>query len=164
MSSDATPLAIVVKCWPRLSETFVAQELAALEKRGQQFQIWSLRHPANEKRHPLHDQVSAQVCYVPEYLHQESGRVLKCWKQCRSFEGYKAAWRIFLSDLRRDPTRNRVRRFGQACVLAAEMPETILAIYAHFLHTPSSVARYAAIIRGIPWSCLLYTSPSPRDS
>lgn len=37
-------------------------------------------------------------------------------------------------------------------VLAAEMPATIERIYAHFLHTPASVARYAAIMRGLPWS------------
>ena len=146
------PLAIVVKCWPRLSETFVAQELAALEARGQRFQIWSLRHPANEKRHPLHEQVVAPVFYLPEYLHQEMLRVLRCWRQCRRLPGYKAAWQIFVKDVRRDPTRNRVRRFGQACVLAAELPDSTRAIYAHFLHTPSSVARYAAIMRSIPWS------------
>lgn len=152
MTADTTPLAIVVKCWPRLSETFVAQELAALEAKGQQFQIWSLRHPANEKRHPLHEQVVAQVRYLPEYLHQECGRVLRCWRACRRLPGFAAAWRIFLADVRRDRTRNRARRFGQACVLAAELPDSIQAIYAHFLHTPSSVARYAAIIRGLPWS------------
>ena len=37
-------------------------------------------------------------------------------------------------------------------VLAAEMPVTIERIYAHFLHTPASVARYAAIMRGLSWS------------
>lgn len=152
MNSDVIPLAIVVKCWPRLSETFVAQELAALEARGQQFQIWSLRHPANEKRHPLHEQVVANVHYLPEYLHQEAGRVLRCLRSCRRLAGFSDAWQIFLSDVRRDFTRNRVRRFGQACVLAAELPDSIQAIYAHFLHTPASVARYAAIMRGIPWS------------
>lgn len=152
MTSDTTPLAIVVKCWPRLSETFVAQELAALEAKGQQFQIWSLRHPANEKRHPLHEQVAALVRYLPEYLHQEAGRVVKCWRICRRLPGFSDAWRIFRADVRRDFTRNRVRRFGQACVLAAELPDSIQAIYAHFLHTPASVARYAAIMRGIPWS------------
>ncbi len=150
--STARPLAIVVKCWPRLSETFVAQELAALEARGQRFQIWSLRHPANEKLHPLHQQVTAPVHYLPEYLHEEKTRVMRCWRACRRLSGYRQAWRIFLADVRRDFTRNRVRRFGQACVLAAELPDSIKAVYAHFLHTPSSVARYAAIMRGIPWS------------
>ena len=152
MTSNATPLVIVVKCWPRLSETFVAQELAALEAQGQQFHIWSLRHPANEKRHPLHEQVVAKVHYVPEYLHDEIKRLVAAWRVSRRLGGYRAAWRIFLADLRRDFTRNRVRRFGQACVLAAELPDSIKAIYAHFLHTPASVARYAAIMRGIPWS------------
>jgi glycosyltransferase involved in cell wall biosynthesis len=54
---------------------------------------------------------------------------------------------------RRDPTRNRVRRFGQALVLAAEMPADIAHLHAHFLHTPASVARYAALLRGLTWSC-----------
>ena len=30
--------------------------------------------------------------------------------------------------------------------MATEMPETVTGLYAHFLHTPSSVARYAAIM------------------
>jgi glycosyltransferase involved in cell wall biosynthesis len=36
--------------------------------------------------------------------------------------------------------------------LAAELPDATQALYAHFMHTPSSVARYAAIMRGVPWS------------
>jgi glycosyltransferase involved in cell wall biosynthesis len=47
---------------------------------------------------------------------------------------------------------NRVRRFGQAVVLAAELPAETIHLHAHFLHTPASVTRYAAILRGIPWS------------
>ena len=152
MTTNTVPLAIVVKCWPRLSETFVAQELCALEAQGHEFQIWSLRHPANEKLHPLHEQVVAAIHYLPEYLHQEVGRVVRCLRACRRLPGFSQAWKIFLSDVRRDFTRNRVRRFGQACVLAAELPNSIRAIYAHFLHTPASVARYAAIMRELPWS------------
>ena len=82
MPSDPA-LAIVVKCWPRLSETFVAQELAALEARGVGFTIWSLRYPANEKKHPLHEAVSADIYYLPEYLHNEPLRVLKAWWKVR---------------------------------------------------------------------------------
>jgi glycosyltransferase involved in cell wall biosynthesis len=54
--------------------------------------------------------------------------------------------------LRRDPTPNRIRRFGQALVLAAELPPDIDRLHAHFLHTPASVARYAAMMLGLPWS------------
>ena len=69
-----------------------------------------------------------------------------------------------MQDLGRDRSRNRVRRFGQAMTLAAELPAGTAEIYAHFLHTPSSVARYAAMMHQIPWSCSahakdIYTSP-----
>lgn len=37
-------------------------------------------------------------------------------------------------------------------MLAAELPADIKHLHAHFLHTPASVTRYAAILRGIPWS------------
>ena len=37
-------------------------------------------------------------------------------------------------------------------MLAAELPASIDRLYAHFLHTPASVTRYAAALRGLPWS------------
>lgn len=152
MSTDLPKLAIVVKGWPRLSETFIAQELVALEEAGHQFDIWSLRHPTDVKRHPLHDRLQAQVRYLPEYLYQEPDRVWAARAKAQQLPGYATAYRIWREDLRRDPTKNRVRRFGQACVMAAELPDSTLALYAHFLHTPASVTRYAAIMRGLPWS------------
>lgn len=151
-NAPPAPLAIIVKGWPRLSETFIAQELAALEKSGQHFDIWSLRFPTDKKRHPLHDQVSATVRYLPEYLHQEPARVFAAYRKIRKLAGFKQAWAIWRKDYARDKTRNRIRRFGQACVLAAEMPAETLGLYAHFMHTPASVTRYAAIMRGLPWS------------
>jgi glycosyltransferase involved in cell wall biosynthesis len=36
--------------------------------------------------------------------------------------------------------------------MAAELPDGTRGIYAHFLHTPSSVARYTAVMRGLPWA------------
>jgi 5,10-methylene-tetrahydrofolate dehydrogenase/methenyl tetrahydrofolate cyclohydrolase len=70
-------LAVIVKGWPRLSETFIAQELVALEEAGLDFDIWSLRHPTDTKTHPLHDRLAAQVRYLPEYLRDEPLRVAR---------------------------------------------------------------------------------------
>ncbi|MCP5085566.1 MAG: glycosyltransferase family 4 protein [Rhodobacteraceae bacterium] len=151
MTENPAVLAVVVKGWPRLSETFIAQELAALEASGHSFEIWSLRFPTDKKRHPLHDAIRAQVRYLPEYLHQEPVRAFRAWLRCRSLPGYKEAHRIWWHDFKRDKTRNRIRRFGQACVMASEAPSRTEAFYAHFLHTPSSVARYTAIMLGRPW-------------
>lgn len=152
MTTPQPKLAVLVKGWPRLSETFVAQELVALQEAGHSFDIWSLRHPTDMKRHPLHDRFRGQVRYLPEYLYQEPQRVWVARRAAQALPGYAEAYRVWRADLRRDPTHNRIRRFGQACVLAAELPETTRVMYAHFMHTPSSVARYAAIMRGLPWS------------
>ena len=158
-------LAVVVKGFPRLSETFVAQELLGLEQRGLALDIWSLRHPTDRATHPMHRAIRAPRHYLPEYLHKEPFRVLRGLSAAFRMPGFGALARTFAADLRRDATANRMRRLGQAFVLARELPAATAHIHAHFLHTPASVARYAAILRGLGWSfsahakdCLLYTS------
>ena len=150
-SSSPNKLGIVVKGWPRLSETFIAQELVALERRGIGFEVWSMRRPTDKKRHALHDALQARVNYLPEYLYQEPLRVLKATLHAIRLASFNKTLKAWLRDLRRDPTPNRVRRFGQAMVLAREAPEDLQLLYAHYLHTPSSVTRYASLLRGIKW-------------
>jgi glycosyltransferase involved in cell wall biosynthesis len=144
-------VAVILKGWPRLSETFIAQEIAGLEARGVALEIWSLRRPTDKAHHPVHDRVAARTVYLPEYLKDDPRRVFAAWLKARHLPGYKAARQKFLVDFRRDPSANRVRRWGQALVLAAELPSSVERLYAHFLHTPSSVTRYAAAMRGLPW-------------
>lgn len=146
------PVAFVLKGYPRLSETFIAQEIRALERRGLDIRIVSLRHPTDRATHPVHREIEAPVLYLPEYLWREPLRVWRGWRRARQMAGYREVRRLWLRDLRRDPTPNRIRRFGQALVLAAELPAEIGHLHAHFLHTPASVARYAAVLRGLHWS------------
>lgn len=155
---------VVLKGYPRLSETFIAQELLGLERAGFRLSILSLRHPTDRKRHPVHDEIRAPVRYLPEYLWQEPGRVLRAFARQILRPGFGRACRAFLHDLIRDPTPNRGRRFGQALVMAAEWPKDAGWIYAHFLHTPTSVARYASLMLGVPFSVSahakdIWTSP-----
>jgi glycosyltransferase involved in cell wall biosynthesis len=147
----ARRIAVVVKGYPRLSETFIAQEILGLERRGLALTIVSLRHPTDTAVHGMHRQIHAPVLYLPEYLYQEPVRVLRTWRSVRRWPTYEAARRLWLRDLRRDPSSNRGRRFGQALVLAHELPADVGLLYAHYLHTPASVARYAAVLRGLPW-------------
>jgi glycosyltransferase involved in cell wall biosynthesis len=150
--AETGPVAFVLKGYPRLSETFIAQEIRALEERGLDILIVSLRHPTECAVHPIHCEIRAPVLYLPEYLYREPLRVWRGWRRARRLPGYREARRLWLNDLRRDPTPNRIRRFGQALVLAAELSGPIRHLHAHFLHTPASVARYAALLRGRGWS------------
>lgn len=145
-------VAVIVKGWPRLSETFIAQEVLGLERRGLRQVIVSLRQPTDTAVHDLNRRVTAPVLYLPEYLHEAPGRVARAVLAARHRPGWGRALAAWTADLRRDPTRNRARRFGQACVLAAELPADVTWLHSHFLHTPASVARYAALLTGLPWS------------
>ena len=145
-------VAFVLKGYPRLSETFIAQEIAALERRGLDILIVSLRRPTDARRHPVHEEIRAALLYLPEYLYQEPLRVLRAWLGLRKSRNYLEAGKVWLRDLARDPTPNRIRRFGQALVLAHELPPGVARLHAHSLHTPASVTRYAALLRGIPWT------------
>jgi glycosyltransferase involved in cell wall biosynthesis len=145
-------VAFVLKGYPRLSETFIAQEIAALERRGLDILIVSLRHPTDSRRHAVHDEIRAALLYLPEYLYQEPLRVFRSWIHLRKSKNYREARNTWLRDLARDPTPNRIRRFGQALVLASELPQDVKRLHAHFLHTPASVTRYAALLRGIAWT------------
>jgi len=157
-------IAVVLKGYPRLSETFIAQELRGLERAGHELALYSMRRPTDRTTHPVNAEITAPVTYLPEYLYQEPRRVLRALARLWRRPAFRATLKVWLGDLKRDPTPNRVRRLGQAAVLAAELPAHIEWLYAHFIHTPSAVTRYASLITGLPWSCSahakdIWTSP-----
>jgi glycosyltransferase involved in cell wall biosynthesis len=151
-SMTARRIAVVVKGYPRLSETFIAQEILALEQRGLELEIWSLRHSTERALHPMHRAIKARLAYLPEYLYEEPLRVLRGAVWSLGQEGFGATIRAFWRDLKRDFTANRVRRLGQAFVMAREMPDEARHLHVHYLHTPASVVRYAALLTGRSWT------------
>jgi glycosyltransferase involved in cell wall biosynthesis len=145
-------VAILVKGYPRLSETFIAQEILALERLGLELEIVSLRQPTDRQVHALNREIRAPVRYLPEYLYQEPLRVLRAFGRASLQPRFWRLLPVWLADLRRDRTANRGRRLGQALVLAAELPAAIDWLHVHYLHTPASVARYTAVLRDLPFS------------
>ena len=161
---DRRKILVVLKGYPRLSETFIAQELLGLERAGFDLTLISMRRPTDKKRHPVHDEIKARVVYLPEYLHEEPLRVLKGLFAGFRKNGFGSLLKRFFADLPRDVSRNRFRRLGQALVLAREWPENGQWLHAHFIHTPASVTEYASILTGVPWTVSahakdIWTSP-----
>src|SRR5688500_10142052 len=135
-TSAARRIAVVVKGYPRLSETFIAQEILALEARGLELEIWSLRHPTERAVHPMNKKIKARVTYLPEYLYEEPIRVLKGAVWCLGQKGFSKTISAFWRDLKRDFTANRIRRLGQAFAMARELPADVGHVHVHYLHTP----------------------------
>jgi glycosyltransferase involved in cell wall biosynthesis len=149
----AKRIAIVLKGYPRLSESFIAQEILSLEKAGLDLTLISMRHPTDGKLHPVHREIKAPIHYLPEYLHDEPWRVFKAFLRAQILRGYWRAVPQFITDLAREPNRHRLRRIGQALVLVTEIDPGIEWLHAHFIHTPASVTYYASVMTRIGWSC-----------
>ena len=157
-------IGIVLKGYPRLSETFISQEILALQQLGFDIQIISLRHPTDKTVHRVNKEITAPVTYLPEYVRGEPLRVLKAWWKARKMPGYRLAKKTFRKDLARDFTTNRARRFAQGMVIAAEFGAELSCFYSHFLHTPTSATRYGALICSKPFAVSahakdIWTSP-----
>lgn len=145
-------IAVVVKGYPRLSETFIAQEMLGLERRGIDILIVALRKPYDPYIHELHRQIKAEVMYLPEYVKDDPARVARAKKWAEQQPTYVEAKALFDADFAQQPNRDRQRRWAQGCVFAHELPDDIKWIYTHYLHTPCSAARYAAHLSGRNWS------------
>jgi colanic acid/amylovoran biosynthesis glycosyltransferase len=68
-------LAYVIRVFPKLSETFIANELAELRRRGVEVRILSLRPPLEELRHSVVERARLHECTT--YDRHEFTRVLR---------------------------------------------------------------------------------------
>src|SRR5699024_12318068 len=64
LPSDPVRIGYVTKMYPRFSETFIVNEVLALERAGLDLEIISLRPPADGRFHETLSQVRAPVSYL----------------------------------------------------------------------------------------------------
>ena len=136
---------LLVKTYPKLSETFILGEILGLQHRHLSLGIYSLQAPTDEKVHLQFEQVEAPVAYLPAVR--------------------RAAWpRLLLAHLRlllRWPLRyaRTARRvalganFLRAGWLAEQLyKDGVTHLHAHFATAPASLADIAAQLCNIPFS------------
>lgn len=150
-------LCVLVHAWPRLSMTFVAQELVGLEDEG--LELWLATYGQPDRiRHPIHDRLKA-----PIHRLRSGGpgirRFIRAWSKVRSRPGFSEALKLFRREIRTGRKRRQWRAFARGVILAAELPTDIRAIYVHFIGSSATVARYASTISGLP----LAASAHARD-
>src|SRR5688572_27392135 len=59
-------LGYVLKRFPRLSETFILNEIVELEAQGVEVEVFALLEPAEEVQHEILRQVRGRVTYLPQ--------------------------------------------------------------------------------------------------
>src|SRR5436189_1832002 len=155
LTGVTTPIRIgyVIKMFPRLSETFILNEILELEQQGLAVRIFSLKRPVDTVLHEQTKYVSSPISYLPEKFQQAPFRVVR--SHLHVWRHYRKPWRHTL--------RNTLRRtragtdsgnmvaLGQACCLIREM-NGIRHLHAHYANLPAKVALLVQRLTGVSYS------------
>ncbi len=147
MSPSETParrVGYVLKMYPRFSETFIVNEILALEAAGERLDIFSLRLPVDGRFHEQLADVRAPVTYLPHQL-----KPAELWEVLQ--RGLHALPRLSV-DL---PDVLALGVNDAACAVQLAMLVRDLGIthlHAHFASVATDVARVAARLAGVGYS------------
>ena len=149
-------LGVVLKGYPRISETFISNEILLLEHLGFTVHIFSMRPGREGVTHASVRNIRARVDYLPETFLRNPHRLL-FHGACLAIRRPRAAAAGLALALRRyRRTRNlaSLRHLLQAAYLVNRcLPGSgVVHLHAHFAHSPTSVALYAAVLSGLPYS------------
>lgn len=139
-------VAILVKTFPKLSETFVLGEILGLEKLGLPVTIFALQRGAETIRHDETGRVRATVHYLEGSLAGRMGSFGGHLAMLvRRPAGYLRA--LALAMLRDEP--GALPDLTVACRLAAQLLRARIShVHAHFASRPAAVAELASAIIG----------------
>ena len=140
-----------VKMYPRLSETFIVNEILEMERRGVEVVIFALKKPDEGRFHQQVSQVRAQVVYL------DSRRLKTGWPLLREHWGALSPhspqlWGLFEELLAQDEPRSMDLFFAAVLASAIALDMGLDHIHAHFASTPSTIAYYASRITGMKYS------------
>ena len=139
----------VVSAWPRLSETFILNEVLAVERSGGSLRIFSIKDSDGEPVHARVAQVRARVTCLSLRRHWKSALQANLRLLCRQPGRYCRA----LLQALRYRRRGVLLCFFQAGYLAHELSrEPVAHLHAHFAHAPAPVAMFTHQLTGIPYT------------
>ena len=157
MEKPATStLCMILKGYPRISETFISNEILLLESLGFNIHIVSMRNPRESFTHESVEQIKAKVDYLPStilkhiwtLLYHNTGLMTK--RPAVYFNALKKALVRWLRT-RKSATLKHLLQAGY--LVHKCMPgKQIVHFHSHFAHSPTSVAMFSSILSGLPFS------------
>jgi len=164
----------ILKSYPRMSETFIANEIYLLEQLGLKLRLFSILELTDPQRHAVVDATRAPIHYLPQ-LTPLSETPFHSWLRRNAPKFFSSHWRLLkarpgsyaltlLTALRlafkhrpgswRRPETGFVKEFLQAGYIAQQVLATgsIGHLHAHFCHTATTVAMFTSKLCGLPFS------------
>jgi len=138
--------------FPRISETFILDEILALKRHGVPVKIYSLLPPTRDARvHKDAEALMPEVEILPtpgwSEMQRTLGDLLACFR-VRPSGTVKQVLRLLLP-----PRERSFLRLARAAALAVRLRRDRVAhLHAAWAHGPASVARITSRLTGIPWS------------
>jgi glycosyltransferase involved in cell wall biosynthesis len=151
------PIAYIMKRYPRLTETFILNEIRAMERLGTPLHIVSLLPPEPPPHHPMVAEVQAPLHAMPQPGESQAWRRMA---RAHAAAAMAAPWRYLGAIARaclwsvQSPTPRTVwkqfMRGGMIATLCRR--QGIRHIHAHFANAPAAAARFASVMTGLPFS------------
>ena len=162
----------VLKRFPRLSETFILNEILELERQGHRVEVFSLLQPPPEGRHALLSELKARVTYLPSGSHLQkiklrTGLDEQATDLAAMLDGAGAPVEtLFHGKSAADIATLHLKAMATALLARHRGVEHL---HAHFASDATTVALLAARLSGLPFSFtahardIYHTYTTPAD-
>lgn len=157
IKSTKPVIAYILKGYPRISETFISNEILMLEQLGFTMRLFSMRQPRENFSHASVKKIEAKVDYLPTELLIELPRLLfpNIFLAAKYPMRYHRALMLAGARFRRTGKLATVKHLLQAGYMTKHFllkePE-ISHLHGHFAHSPTSVTMFGSILSGLPFS------------
>jgi len=149
-------MGMILKGYPRISETFISNEILLLERGGVNVHLFPMRGPRETFAHESVKQITAPVDYLPESILAHFPGLIRhnlilAGERPRE---YARAFKLALRRYGRTKKIATIKHLLQAGYLVRHLlrGSGITHFHAHFAHSPASVAMFASMLSGIPFS------------
>jgi glycosyltransferase involved in cell wall biosynthesis len=145
----------VIRMFPQLSETFIANEILHLGRMGTRIRVYSYRRPSVPVPHECVRLIEAPVTYLLDPLYRHPVSIARAHRAFHRLhpDRYRrtlgAVWRATLAERSDDAWR----RFLQAGYLAGVVVrDGVSRLHAHFAHGATRLAMLTGMLTGLPFS------------
>ena len=134
-------LAYVLKGYPRISETFISNEILLLEKMGFTMRLFPMRQPRENFSHASVKEIKAQVDYLPTDLLVDFPRLLRpnIFLAVKKPKQFKNTLRIAAQGVSKGSELATLKHLFQAGYLTNNhlgKDQNIVQLHGHFAHSP----------------------------
>ncbi len=155
--SHKSTIAYILKGYPRISETFISNEILLLEQHGFSLRLISMRHPRENFTHDSVKKIQAKVDYLPTELLLDLPRLLipNIFLAVKKPANYLKALALAAERYKRTGKLATLKHLLQAGYMTNRvlLKETdITHLHGHFAHSPTSVTMFGSILSGLPYS------------